>query len=133
MTARRLDVPGSARSAKGRLLLFEAVIRQADRLSYSLLSDLSMMLHSGGRERTEAEYRALYKAAGFRLTRVIETPSPTGMAMIEGTPLRGNPARRARRHGPRRDRLINRAIMPAMLLSNWSAIDKGHSISASYS
>jgi hypothetical protein len=30
------------------------------------------------------EYRA--EAAGFKLTAVIETPSPTGMAIIEGKP-----------------------------------------------
>jgi O-methyltransferase domain len=70
--------------AKGRLLLFEAMIRAGTRLSYPLLSDLNMLIRSGGCERSEAEYRALYKAAGFRLTRAIETPSPTGMTIIEG-------------------------------------------------
>jgi len=39
---------------------------------------------TGGCERNEVEYRALYEAAGFRLIRVIETRSPTGMTIIEG-------------------------------------------------
>ena len=71
---------------KGRLLLFETMIRAGDRLAYPLLSDLNMVIRTGGCERTEAEYRALYQAAGFKLTRAIETPSPTGMTIIEGKP-----------------------------------------------
>jgi len=72
--------------AKGRLLLFETMIRAGNRLSYPLLSDLNMVIRTGGCERSEAEYRALYEAAGFKLTRAIETPSPTGMTIIEGKP-----------------------------------------------
>ncbi len=72
--------------AKGRLLLFETMIRAGNRLSYPLLSDLNMVIRTGGCERSEGEYRALYKAAGFKLTRAIETPSPTGMTIIEGRP-----------------------------------------------
>jgi hypothetical protein len=73
--------------AKGRLLLFETMIRSEKRLSYPLLSDLNMVMRTGGRERTEAEYRALYKAAGFKMIRAIRTPSPTGMSIIEGKPV----------------------------------------------
>ena len=71
----------------GRLLLFETLIRSDKRLSYPLLSDINMIIRTGGCERTEAEYRALYKNAGFRLTRAIRTPSPTGMTIIEGRPV----------------------------------------------
>jgi hypothetical protein len=53
------------------------MIRADKRLSYPLLSDLNMVIRTGGCGRSEAEYRALYKAASFKLTRVIETPSPT--------------------------------------------------------
>jgi hypothetical protein len=45
-----------------------------------------MLLMPGGRERTEAEYRDLYAAAGFRLTRIIPTESP--VSVIEGAPER---------------------------------------------
>jgi hypothetical protein len=72
--------------AKGRLLLFETMIRAGNRLSYPLLSDLNMVIRTGGCERTEAEYRTLYKAAGFKLARAIKTLSPTGMTIIEGKP-----------------------------------------------
>jgi hypothetical protein len=81
-----LKVVRRALPGKGRLLLFETMIRGDNRLSYPLLSDLNMVIRTGGCERTEAEYRALYKAAGFKLARAIETPSPTGMTIIEGKP-----------------------------------------------
>lgn len=83
-----LKVVRDALPAKGRLLLFETMIRSDNRLSYPLLSDLNMVIRTGGCERTEAEYRALYKAAGFKLSRCVETPSPTGMTIIEGKPVR---------------------------------------------
>jgi hypothetical protein len=79
-----LNVVRGALPAKGRLLLFETMIRADNRLSYPLLSDLNMVIRTGGCERSETEYRALYKAAGFKLTRIIETPSPTGMTIVEG-------------------------------------------------
>jgi hypothetical protein len=79
-----LKVVRRAMPARGRLLLFETMIRANNRLSYPLLSDLNMVIRTGGCERSETEYRALYAAAGFKLTRAIETPSPTGMTIIEG-------------------------------------------------
>ena len=38
-------------------------------------SDINMLVNTGGRERTEAEYRALLDAAGLRVDAVRETPS----------------------------------------------------------
>jgi hypothetical protein len=46
-----------------------------------------MLLMTGGCERTEEEYRALYRAAGFELTRAVATKSPTGNTVIEGKPI----------------------------------------------
>lgn len=34
-----------------------------------------MLMMTGGRERTEEEYRLLLRSTGFELTRVIPTPS----------------------------------------------------------
>jgi hypothetical protein len=81
-----LKVVRKAVAPKGRLLLFEAMIKPGVRLSYALLSDLNMMIRTGGRERGEKEYRAVYQAAGFRLTRAVATSSPTGITIIEGRP-----------------------------------------------
>lgn len=41
-----------------------------------------MMLIPGGKERTEAEYRDLFAAAGFRLARIV--PTCTEISVIEG-------------------------------------------------
>ena len=81
-----LKIVREAMAPSGRLLLFEAMIKAGHQLSYALLSDLNMMIRTGGGERTEIEYRALYKAAGFKLTRVVATRSPTGITIIEGKP-----------------------------------------------
>jgi len=45
-----------------------------------------MMIRTGGSERSETDYRTLYKAAGFKLTKAIATKSPTGMTILEGKP-----------------------------------------------
>jgi hypothetical protein len=50
-----------------------------DRVAHSttakgpVMSDLNMMVMSGGRERTATEQRALLEAAGFTLTKIIPT------------------------------------------------------------
>jgi hypothetical protein len=41
--------------------------------------DLQMLILLGGQERTEAEFRDLFAAAGFRLQRVIPTASPSSV------------------------------------------------------
>jgi hypothetical protein len=46
-----------------------------------------MFLLTGGCERTEDEYRSLYRSAGFELTRTVATKSPTGTTVIEGLPV----------------------------------------------
>jgi hypothetical protein len=44
----------------------------------------STCLCTGGRQRSEAEFRNLYQAAGFRLTRILPTQTP--VKVIEGIP-----------------------------------------------
>ena len=82
-----LKVVRKAMTPRARLLLFEAMIKATKRLSYPLLSDLNMMIRTGGGERDEAEYRAIYRAAGFKLTSAVATSSPTGITIIEGKPV----------------------------------------------
>ncbi|MBA3872668.1 MAG: methyltransferase [Anaerolineae bacterium] len=79
----------SVMSPEHKLLLVERVIpAHIDSSSKSrsvLVSDLNMMVIVGGRERSEAEYGALFEAAGFKLTRVIPTRSM--MSIIEAVPV----------------------------------------------
>jgi len=74
-----------AMGPNGTLLLAEAVIPPGDTPSPGKFMDLQMMVIPGGQERTEAEYRALFEAAGFRLTRIVPTRSP--LSVIEGKPI----------------------------------------------
>jgi hypothetical protein len=68
----------------GRLLLVEGVVPPGNDPSFTKLLDLNMLVFPGGQERTEAEYRQLYQAAGFRLRRIV--PTRTEVSVIEGEP-----------------------------------------------
>jgi len=46
-------------------------------------SDINMLLMTGGRERTEAQYQALIEAAGLRVTRVVPTRSPLSVIEVK--------------------------------------------------
>ena len=51
----------------------------------AVIIDLHMLAQfGGGQERTAAEFRALFAAAGFALTRVV--PTASDMSIIEGVP-----------------------------------------------
>lgn len=65
-----------------KLLLVEAVLPGANEPHFGKFIDLNMLVMTGGRERTESEYRELYKAAGFELARIVPTQSP--FCVIEG-------------------------------------------------
>ncbi|MGE3358632.1 MAG: methyltransferase [Acidimicrobiia bacterium] len=86
------DEPSAAilrncRAAMGtgdRLLVVEAVVPEGNGPSVAKDWDVTMMLYTGGRERTEAEYRALLAAAGLRIERVVPTESM--VSVIEARP-----------------------------------------------
>ena len=67
----------------GKLLLVETVIPSGNEPSVGKFVDIEMLLMtSGGRERTEAEFQNLFRAAGFKLTSITPTQSP--LSVIEG-------------------------------------------------
>jgi hypothetical protein len=68
--------------AGGKLILVEAVVPPGNALHFAKFIDLNMLVMTGGRERTEDEFRDLYDLAGFRLTRIVPTESP--FSVIEG-------------------------------------------------
>jgi ubiquinone/menaquinone biosynthesis C-methylase UbiE len=65
-----------AMNENGKLLLIEMVVTEGNQPDLSKFMDLNMLVMTGGRERTEAEFNSLLASAGFRLTRVIRTASP---------------------------------------------------------
>jgi hypothetical protein len=68
--------------AGARLLLIEYVLPEGDGGSFGKLLDLHMMVLLGGQERTEAEYRRLLAAHGFRLTRVVPTAGDVSVVEV---------------------------------------------------
>ena len=70
-----------AMAPDGRVLLVEIVIPRGDGPCFGKLLDLEMLVIATGRERTEAEYAALFTAAGLKLSRVV--PAGADHCIIE--------------------------------------------------
>lgn len=69
----------------GRLLIFEAILPEGATSGDRIVGrDLSMLVMTGGRERTAAEYTALLARAGLAVTRII--PTAANRSVIEATP-----------------------------------------------
>ncbi len=77
-----------AMAPDGRVLIVQLVMPERgdggshERLFEAAVSDLNMLVLTGGRERTEGEYRTLLGRAGFRLSRVV--PTRALVSLIEG-------------------------------------------------
>lgn len=67
-----------------RLLVIERLIPPGNAPSYGKLVDVTMLVLTGGRERTEEEYRALLASAGFATRRVVSVSGET--SVIEAEP-----------------------------------------------
>jgi hypothetical protein len=66
----------------GRVLLVETVIQPGNEPGFGKMLDLTMLALPGGKERTEKEYRELYEASGFTLSRIV--PTRAEVSVIEG-------------------------------------------------
>jgi O-methyltransferase domain len=77
---------GSLRRAMkptARLILVEDIIPEGATFDLSKWIDLQMLVCLGGRERTETEYRALLRGAGFDLQEVVATASPLSLLVAK--------------------------------------------------
>jgi len=86
--ARCRDILRSIRAAMGhgsRLLLVEMVVPDRPGTSPDdvtiAASDLNMLVRTGGKERTEADFRALLAGVDLRVTRIV--PTPATMSVVE--------------------------------------------------
>jgi hypothetical protein len=81
-----LETCRRAMPANGKLLIVEGVypprVDQSPESRAAAANDVNMLVSTGGRQRSEAEFHALYDAAGFKLTRIVETMARIGV--IEG-------------------------------------------------
>jgi hypothetical protein len=73
-----------AMKPQARLLVIDAVIKPGNEPQFSKFLDITMLALPGGKERTEAEFRELFRSAGFELSRIVPTKSE--VSIIEGKP-----------------------------------------------
>jgi orsellinic acid C2-O-methyltransferase len=77
-----------AMKADGKVLVVEPVVPETVKPSFALLgvmmSDLNMLVNTGGKERTEEEFAALLRAADLEPTGVSRVPKPSTLSVIEG-------------------------------------------------
>ncbi len=67
----------------GKLLVMEQVIPPGNEPCFGKFTDLTMMvMFTGARQRTEPEYRALFEASGFKLTKIV--PIRENVSLLEG-------------------------------------------------
>lgn len=69
----------------GRLIIVDCVVPENNEPDFSKTFDLNMMVMTGGKERTAAEFSQLLEAAGFKLLRVIPTDVPP--SIVEAQPV----------------------------------------------
>ena len=79
--ARILDNCYQAMTSKSKLLVVEMIVPSGNEFSVAKLLDLEMLVVTGGRERTETEFRDLLKSSGFKLSRII--PTAESVCVIE--------------------------------------------------
>jgi O-methyltransferase domain/Dimerisation domain len=85
--AQCLTILGNIRRAmkpSSRLLIIEMVLPSGDTPHPGKMLDIIMLAVPGGQERAEPEYRALLEKAGFRLERVV--PTPSAVSVVEAFP-----------------------------------------------
>ncbi len=75
----------NAMKPESKLLIVEMIIPPGNGPSIAKLLDLEMFVITGGRERTENEYKYLLESSGFKLSRIISTKE--GISVIEGMKL----------------------------------------------
>ncbi len=79
---RILQRVSAAMAPGGRLVVAELPLpEEGEATPMGVMLDLNMLVMLGGRERSAAEYAALFERAGLRLARVIPTAAP--IALIE--------------------------------------------------
>jgi hypothetical protein len=72
-----------AMNENGKVLVVDNVIAPGNDPAWGKLLDVAMLTYTGGgRERTTAEFAALFKQAGLKLTRVVTTKCP--LSIVEG-------------------------------------------------
>jgi hypothetical protein len=76
----------AAMGEEARLAVIDAVMKPGNDSDPNKDLDLNMMVLTGGRERTEEEFRGLFAASGLELLAVHELPDPVTLSIVEAGP-----------------------------------------------
>jgi O-methyltransferase domain/Dimerisation domain len=92
---RAIDVLTNCRKAvrnepNGKVLVIEKIIPPGNEPFAGKLTDITMLLMTGGRERTGLEYGTLLATAGLTVRRIVPTQSPA--SIIDAVPVTGTSA-----------------------------------------
>jgi hypothetical protein len=72
----------------GKVLILEPVLPPMVKPSFArlgvVMSDLNMLMNTGGKERTEDEFASLLRSADLALTGITRVPRPSTLSVIEG-------------------------------------------------
>jgi len=79
-----LRICREAMGEKTRIVVIDAVVPGGNEPHPSKVMDILMMVIAEGRERTEEEFRELYRQAGLKLTRVVATPPCYPLSRVNG-------------------------------------------------
>jgi O-methyltransferase domain/Dimerisation domain len=71
-------------NSAGKLLVVDNVIQPGNDFSSGKFLDLQMLIFPSGCERTQKQFRDLFAASGWQLTRIIPTAAPS--SIVEGLP-----------------------------------------------
>jgi O-methyltransferase domain/Dimerisation domain len=71
-----------AMHAGARLLVIERIVPHGNEPHESKFIDLNMLIITGGRERTEHEYRALFERSGLQLAQITDTRSQVSVLEV---------------------------------------------------
>jgi len=75
-----------AMAPHSKLVILESVIPAGNRPSSGKIIDLTMLVATGGRERTKQEFADLLERAGFNMRKVRRTPFPNSIIEAERKP-----------------------------------------------
>jgi hypothetical protein len=78
-----LSAVRAAAPPNAKVLVLELVVPAVPAPHPAKAMDVNMLVMTGGRERTEAEYAKLFSDSGLKLDRVV--PTPTGLCLIEAS------------------------------------------------
>lgn len=73
-----------AMAGKGKLLVLEQIVCGPNQPCEAKLADINMLLRTGGRNRTEKEYRDLLATGGFNMNAIFPTGGP--LSVMEAVP-----------------------------------------------